>query len=207
LIEEVSLFKKLTELEKTTISKCSTALFTLSAVYEASRALLGIERRDPIDSTRASLAQQFWQQLGGVITEWRQSIQGEVSTAQLRREFVHAHSVTLLAIGIVGHELVQAYPDDWPERLHILDGLDWSRENTTLWGGWAIVRGRMRIARDSVLLTVNALRQMLGMPLTEKERALEQRFESSQANVFGTHFGDANSRRPDRAIEVFREGQ
>lgn len=176
LVEEVSLFKGLTELEKTTISNRSTALFTLSAVYQATRALLGIGRRDPIDPTQASLARQFWQELGEVITEWRQAIQSEIATAQLRKEFVHVHSVTLLAIGIVGHELLQTCPDDWAERLRVLDKLDWSRENTALWEGRATVRGRMSKARDSVLLTVNALKQTLGLPLTEMEQALEQRF-------------------------------
>ncbi|HDQ71127.1 MAG TPA: DNA sulfur modification protein DndB [Chloroflexi bacterium] len=176
LVEEVALFKGLTELEKTTISNRSTALFTLSAVYQATRALLGIRRRDPIDSTQASTAHQFWQELGEIITEWRQVIQGEVTTDQLRREFVHVHSVTLLAIGMVGYELIQTYPDDWANRLPVLDDLDWSRENTSLWEGRAIVRGRMSKARDSILLTVNVLKHTLGLPLTEMEQALEQRF-------------------------------
>jgi DNA sulfur modification protein DndB len=178
LVEDVPLFKGMTELDKTTISNRSTALFTLSAVYQATQALLDVGRRDPIDSTLAAVAQQFWQELGQVIPEWHWAIQGEVTTAQLRKSFVHAHSVTLLAVGMAGHALIEACPDDWSERLRILGELDWSRENTALWEGRAMIRGRMSKARDSAQLTANVLKQALGLTLTKKEQVLEQRLAS-----------------------------
>ena len=180
LVEDVPLFRGLTELEKTTISNRSIALFTLSAVYQATQALLGSGRRDPIDSTRAAVARRFWQELGQVIPEWRQVIQGEITAAQLRKSCIHAHSVTLLAIGMIGRELVAAYPDDWLERLRVLGKLDWSRENTALWEGRAMIRGRMSKARDSVLLTVTVLKRVLGLESSEQERELEKRLLGSQ---------------------------
>jgi DNA sulfur modification protein DndB len=174
LIEEVPLFHGLTELEKTTLSNRSRALFTLSAIYQATQALLGVGRRDPISQSQADLARHFWQELGQIIPEWQQAIQGKVKASELRKNYVHAHGVALLAVGHAGHTLVETYPDDWPERLSALGSIDWSRENTTLWEGRAMVRGRMSKARDSVRLTANVLKQALGLPLTEKEQSLEQ---------------------------------
>jgi DNA sulfur modification protein DndB len=175
LVEDVPLFRGLTELDKTTISNRSTALFTLSAVYQATQALLGVRRLDPISRSRADLARQFWQELGETIPEWQEAIRGNVKAAELRRYYVHTHSVALLAIGHAGCALLKAYPEDWSERLSALGSLDWSRENVSLWEGRAMVRGRMSKARDNVWLTTNILKQILGLSLTEKEQSLEQR--------------------------------
>jgi DNA sulfur modification protein DndB len=180
LVEDVPLFRGLTELEKTTISNRSTALFTLSAIYQATQALLSVGRRDPVSETQADLAQRYWKELGQTIPEWHQTIEGKVKAAELRRDYIHAHGVALLAIGRVGHTLIEAYPADWPERLSALKRIDWSRENTALWEGRAMVRGRMSKARDSVQLTANAIKQALGMELTEREQVLEQRLLGSQ---------------------------
>ncbi len=174
LIEDVPLFHGLTELEKTTISNRSRALFTLSAIYQATQALLGVGRRDPISQPQVDLARHFWQELGRIIPEWQQAIQGKVKASELRKNYIHAHGVALLAVGRAGHTLVETYPGDWPERLSALGSIDWSRENTALWEGRAMVRGRMSKARDSVRLTANVLKEALGLPLTAKEQSLEQ---------------------------------
>ena len=179
LVEEIPLFRGLTALDKTTISNRSTALFTLSAVYQATQALLGIGKRDQVSPAQTAIAREFWEQLGHVIPEWYQVIQGKRSTAQLRKCYVHAHSVTLVAIGMAGRQLVTSHPDDWSKRLSRLGELDWSRENTALWEGRAMLRGRMSKARDSVLLTANVVKQTLGLELTEQEQELEQRLTNS----------------------------
>lgn len=177
LVEDVPLFQGLTELEKTTISNRSTALFTLSAIYQATQALLGVGRLDPISPAQAEIARRFWRELGQIIPQWQQVIRREVTAAHLRQRYVHAHSVILLAIGMAGHELITAYPEDWPERLRVLGELDWSRENKTMWEGRAVIRGRMSKARDSVLLTAVVLKRALGLSLSERERALDQQLE------------------------------
>jgi DNA sulfur modification protein DndB len=179
LVDETPLFQDLTELERTTISNRSTALFTLSGIYQATQALLGIGKNDPVSFEQVAIAQQFWQELGQVIHEWQQIIQREVTASHLRQHYVHSHSVTLLAIGMVGHELIATYPDSWSEELRKLQTIDWSRDNTALWEGRAMVRGKMSKARDSVNLTAIAIKQAVGLLLTEKEQALEARLSAS----------------------------
>jgi DNA sulfur modification protein DndB len=80
-------------------------------------------------------------QLGQVIPERRQAIQRQASSAQLRQQYVHVHSVSLLAIGMAGHALILAHPDDWQERLGVLGDLDWARSNVELWEGRAMLPG------------------------------------------------------------------
>lgn len=178
LVDEIPLFQGVTELEKTTISNRSTALFTLSAIYQATQALLGASDKDVINIEQTKIAYDFWQALGQIIPEWQRIINRETTAANLRQKYIHAHTVTLLALGMVGHDLITAHPADWQERIKLLGTINWSRDYATLWEGRAMVRGKMNKSRDSITLTVSAIKQMLGLPLTERELVLEQHFNN-----------------------------
>ncbi len=178
LVDELPLFQGLIELEKTTISNRSTALFTLNAVYQATQALLGLAKHDPITPAQETTAHQFWLVLGHVIPEWQQVINRELSSFDLRQNYVHGHGVTLLAIGIAGQALIQEYPDDWEDRLQALGRVNWSRENTDLWEGRAMIHGKMSKAQDSIKLTANTIKQLLGVELTEEEQERERKLGS-----------------------------
>jgi DNA sulfur modification protein DndB len=174
LIETIPIFQGRIEKTRTTISNRSSALFTLSAVYQATQALLGVRDDEYLTKQQEHLAHNYWNEVGENILEWQQIIQGEVTASYLRQNFIHAHTVSLLALGIVGNSLLTEYPNDWRTRIIRLRGIDWSRRNITLWEGRAMVRGRMSKARDSVTLTVNTIKQVLDLPLSLKELELEQ---------------------------------
>jgi len=176
LARNAKLFRGLTELEKTTISNRSIKLFTLSAIYQATGALLGKRKNDPIDEAERELALRFWDRLVEVIPEWQLVIDRQVSSAELRRDYVHAHAVTLHALGIAGHALLRACPDDWSQRLQLLRKIDWSRSNTQLWEGRAMVGGHMSKTRQNVQLTANLIKRVLGLELTPEEQKLEEQF-------------------------------
>lgn len=174
LAEQVPVFKGLTELEKTTISNRSLKLFTLSAIYQATRALLRKGHGDTLDTNDRRLAHEYWTVLGETIPEWRLAITREVSTASLRAEYVHAHGVALHALGMMGTSLVATYPDAWQSHLTPLAQLDWRRANTSLWEGRAMQHGKMSKAGLSVQRTANVLKQALKLQLSADEAALEQ---------------------------------
>jgi DNA sulfur modification protein DndB len=178
--DEIPLFQGLTELEKTTISNRSTALFTLSAIFQATQALVGIGKKSKITAEQATIAQQFWLESGQIIPEWRQVINREVTAAYLRQHYIHAHTVTLIAIGIAGHALLAAYPDDWGTHLQVLASVDWSRKNAALWEGRAMVHGRMSKTQNSINLTAITLKRVLGLSLTEKDLLLEEQLAESK---------------------------
>jgi DNA sulfur modification protein DndB len=174
VIETVPLFKGLTETERTTISNRSTALFTASAIYQATHELLGTKRDEAISPEDALLAELYWTHLGATIPEYAQAIKREVSTADLRQNYVHAHGIMLIALGRAGHVLVRTYPNDWRERMAALGDVDWSRSNTKLWEGRAMVLGRMSKATNSIKLATGAIKTILGLPKTDEEEELEQ---------------------------------
>ncbi len=158
--------------------RAAIALFTLSAIYQATQALLGVGSNDEVSFDEVAVAREFWQELGETISEWQQVIRREVTPAFLRKHFVHSHTVTLLAIAMAAHDLIEAYPLQWKERLHKLGQVDWSRENTALWEGRAMVRGKMSKATDSVKLSASAIKHVLGLPPTQDEQELEQLLSS-----------------------------
>lgn len=174
LVQHVPIFKgDFTELEKTTISNRSTKLFTLSAIFQATRALLVKGRNDALTTSDYELADAYWTRLGEVIPEWRMVIRKEISPAELRRDFVHVHGVALHALGITGQTLVQK-SQRWRDDLEKLENVDWHRSNE-MWHGRAIVRGKMSKAAESVTLTANAIKQFLDLPLTDDEASIENR--------------------------------
>lgn len=184
LMMEVPVFKDLTEKEKTSISNRSPKLFTLSSIFQATQALLA-EYVDEINDEKTQLlAIEYWTRLSEIIPEWYLASRKEVSCAALREQYVHAHGVALEALGKLGAVLIAAHSSDWPKRLESLRDLDWSRSNTDLWEGRAMLQGRISKANRQVRLTVNLLKETLGLPLTEDEELLENEFMLEKEEVF-----------------------
>src|SRR5438270_3976288 len=176
LIESVSFFKGLTETEKTTISNRSRKLFTLSGIYQGTQALLNKTRQKSeitISADEERLALEFWSEVGQHIPEWKLAVSGRLAAADLRHDFIHAHGLALHALVILGSSLLAAEPKKWKERLNGLDVVDWSRSNTKLWEGRAMIGGRVSKAHSSVVLTGAVLKRAVSLPLSTEEQKLE----------------------------------
>ena len=96
-----------------------------------------------------------------------------MSAAELRRDYVHSHSLALAALARVGNMLIIHHPTDWKKQLEKLSTIDWSRSNSKLWEGRAMTAGRLSKKSVNIALTANAIKKHLGQPLTEEEKALE----------------------------------
>ena len=180
LLETVPIFNGLTEFEKTTISNRSVKMFTLSSIYQATEALLG---KDPdlqnhFDSSM-KIASEYWNEVYRNIPEWQWAVEKRVTTAELRKEYVHAHGVALHALGRVGHALIEQYPDAWREKLPQLQRINWSRENTKLWEGRAMVGGRINKSQANLALTSSVIKLSLGLKLTPDELNAEKNLNKS----------------------------
>ncbi len=175
LLEIVPAFNGLTELEKTTISNRSVKMFTLSSIYQATRALLG--RNSALQTNfenHMDTASQYWNEVYENIPEWQWAVEGSVTPAKLRKEYIHVHGIGLHALGKVGHALIEQHPGDWPERLVLLQDIDWSRENTGVWEGRAMVGGRINKSQTNLTLTTGVIKRSLGLQLTAEELNAEE---------------------------------
>ena len=163
LAESVPCFKGLTEMQLSTISNRATALFTLSAIFQATDALLGNTDRQAVSEEERKLATAYWTRLSCVIPQWRSAADRSISAAKLRASYVNVHSVVLHAIGLAGNALVRERPNDWPDVVEQLGLVDWSRANVQQWEGNAMVGGQMSKARQNVRLTADILKGLLGV--------------------------------------------
>lgn len=173
MVKEVLIFSRLSEMEKSSISNRSTKLFTLSAIKNATKALLHKSKNDPIHDEEKELAADFWNEVSSNIPDWQLALDKKVSSAELREQYVHAHAVMLQAVGQMGADLLVKPKDQWANILEGLADIDWARANPE-WEGRAMHHGRISKARSSVILTSNYIKQQLGLPLTVTEQQFEE---------------------------------
>lgn len=170
---EVPAFKGMTEMERSSIANRSLKLFTLSGIYYATGALLHKRADDEISRPEEDTAVAYWTALCHIIPEWHPQVMRATSSLELRRDYIHFHSVTLHALGMVGADLIATYPRSWQKHLTPLYILDWRRTNA-MWEGRAMVGGQLSKARAQIVRTASAIKQVLGLPLSPEEARLEQ---------------------------------
>lgn len=181
LVDAVPVFKGLTETEKTTISNRSIKLFTLSSIYQGTRALLNKKKNATISPSEENLAIQFWNEVAKNMPDWTLVKEKKATAAEMRREYIHSHGLALHVLGLVGATLLPTEPRRWKERLKKLARIDWARTNTSLWEGRAMVGGRVSKAYSSVLLTSAAVKNLLELPISPEEQQLESRIQATRS--------------------------
>ena len=173
-------FRDVVEMEKSTLAKRSRKLFTLSALYAATTALVDRIDLASIDDY-ANLAADYWEEVATHFPDWQLVRDGKMAASDVRRDFIHSHGVVLQAIGRLGNTLLTRNKKTWRKKLAKLETINWARANTSLWEGRAILGGRVSKATTNVALTTNALKKHLGVSLTPEEEDAEADF------VKGTH--------------------
>jgi DNA sulfur modification protein DndB len=172
VVHKSQIFGDLVEMERSSLSARSRKLFTLSAIYTATAALLD-KVEIPNQETATELAVSFWDEIARYIPEWQSVRDGKVTSGEIRQDFIHSHGIALHALGHVGNHLLLAYPDDWKAKLKPLRKIDWARNNSALWEGRAMIGGRLSKATQNVILTTVAIKKALGLSLNPEEEKLE----------------------------------
>jgi DNA sulfur modification protein DndB len=176
VMNEVHIFSRLTETEKTSISNRSIKLFTLSGIKNATKALLNKGKNDHISEDEIQLAIDFWKYVSNQIKDWELAADRKVNSWELREGYIHAHGVLLHALGILGNQLINDKPS-W-KALDQLSGIDWSRSSNN-WKGRAVVNGRITKSINNVKLTTNQIKKLIGMQLIENEKVREKEFKAA----------------------------
>lgn len=175
VVLKTPVFRDVVDMERSTLSLKSRKLFTLSAIYTATLVLLtGLEKGSLND--QAEIAAAFWEEVAKQFPEWQLVRERNMAASEVRRDFIHSHGIALQAIGKVGNELLQNSKISWKKILAKLKTVDWSRSNAQLWEGRTMIGGRVSKAGHNVTLTTNAIKQHLGLKLTQDEQRVEDAF-------------------------------
>ncbi|MFS2070921.1 DNA sulfur modification protein DndB [Pseudomonas sp. CT11-2] len=170
-------FRNLVESERSSLSKRSRKLFTLSALHFAILEMLSA--KDLEDFTWASKrCNEFWEVVGEQIPEWTHVRESRMTAGEVRQDFIHSHAIVLQALGRVG-KFVYRTADGRPDlksALKNLRDIDWSRTNSATWEGRAMIGGRMAKNSQNITLTCNQIKFSLGLGLTPEEQVIEDAF-------------------------------
>ncbi|PZD93010.1 DNA sulfur modification protein DndB [Paenibacillus sambharensis] len=180
LISNIPLLERYTDREKVSLSKNSPKLFALNHIFNMTSRLLNKRKGDMVSEQERKYATEFWSLLCTSIPEWQDVLLKKISPRDLRVHSVVAHGIFLESLGIIGYYLYQHHPDEWQsfiKRLHIID---WNRENKTDWQGRAYSNtGRINKNGETIQLTANLIKSKIGLPLTEQEQNIENRFKEA----------------------------
>jgi DNA sulfur modification protein DndB len=165
-LEQVPVFKDLTDKDAVSLKAKSAKLFTLAALYDANRELLkGRENKDILSNVE--VLTNYWKAVAANMPDWI-AVQGHHKEAgELRAEKIASHSTILRALGGLGQELMK--DEAWHERLGGLRSIDWSKKNKD-WENICIVANSVVSNRQARAATKAYVKGKLGMPLTETER-------------------------------------
>ena len=173
--KHVHVFSLLTEMEKSSISNRSSKLFTLSSIKNSTKALLQKGAKNDVHKAEKDLAVSYWNEVAANMPDWQLALRKEVTTSELREQYIHAHGVMLQAMGNIGADLLASNEATWKRSLKKLRKINWSRVNGP-WSKRSMEDGRISKARIKVILTGNYIKQQLGIPLNAEEEETERKF-------------------------------
>jgi DNA sulfur modification protein DndB len=177
LVNEVDVFRNLTEMEKSSISNRSTKLFTLSGIYQGTLSLLRkTQYSKEVSEKERTFAIDFWNTVCDNMADWKLAAKKEILTNELRRDYVHSHGLAMQAIGKLGAALASTQGRDLKNDLKKLSVIDWRRSNRALWEGRAMIGGKISKSHTCVILTTNLLKKEFGLDLTPEENAVEEEY-------------------------------
>ncbi len=168
-------FREIVDMEKSSLSRYSRKLFTLSAFCNACADLVsGVTTGNLLDD--AEIAREFWSEVASHFPAWSQVREGRIPARELREGFIHSHGIALQAIGKAGNALLVHHPEDWKEKLAALGQIDWSRSNAKLWEGRALIGGKVSKVTTNIVLTTNVIKKALGFALDPDESKVEEAY-------------------------------
>lgn len=180
VVMKSKIFRDIVEMEKNSLALRSRKLFTLSAFYSASADLVEGLANGNLNED-ANYARSYWEAVSEHIPVWLQVKEGRIVASEAREAYIHSHGIALQALGRMGNALLKGGASGWKTRLKRLRDVDWSRRNTKLWEGRALIAGKISKSTINIILTSNVLKKAMGIELTEDERRVEKAIRKSKS--------------------------
>lgn len=170
VLKRVKVFEKLTDVERSTLPRRSSKLFTLSGIYTATNLLLVNHKIAELDE-QIEISSAYWNAISDHILDWLHVLDKAVTAGEVRRDYIHSHAVTLAGLGGLGAELLSIYPDDWAAKLKPIERINWERTNPD-WQDKVISNGSVTNNRKSRAFMTAYLKRRVGLPQSLEEESL-----------------------------------
>ncbi len=179
VVRRATVFRGVVEYERSSLALRSSKIFTLSSIQTATKVLMSEHQELELED-QADLAAAYWDEVARHMPEWTMVREREMTAGEFRKGYVNAHALALTALGQAGRALLLAEPKTWKRLLKGLSKLDWSRANTDLWEGRAMVGGRISKARVNVLRTTAVIKKAYGLSLSPDELEVARNLEGEE---------------------------
>jgi DNA sulfur modification protein DndB len=174
-IEQVEVFRELTDKDNVSLKAKSSKLFTLAALYDANSELLRGHEQDDI-VTKAAVLTDFWAVVAKHMPDWEQVRRGQKFAQELRAEKISSHSTVLRALGGLGGDFMS--DPIWRERMAGLERIDWSKKNKD-WENVCIIANSVVSNRQARAATKAYIKSKLGLTLSGSEKRSTERVNSA----------------------------
>lgn len=171
IVSNIPFLAKYTDFEKDNLGKNSSKLFTLYNIYRVNKLILG---KESVNEFNERFLLNFWDAIVRNLPEWRALEKKEITKRELRENYITILGVTLLAFSRIGIWLYENCPNDIEPYMSKFRDVDWSRTNP-IWKGRMIRQdGKIINNREAMILSGNAIKRMLGIPLNKEEENKEK---------------------------------
>lgn len=181
-IKAVNFLDRYTDKEHDNLGKNSASLFTLNMVYKANKRILGNKQ---VSDRASTFLIEFWQTVSDHMRPWNEMDQGKLSKRDLREQTIAVQAVCLQALGRVGSYFFNENKPLLP--LDNLESIDWRRSSPQWLRRTIGENGRIITNNLAVCLTAAAVKETLGLPLSDEDIRHEQKLmsphERRRANV------------------------
>lgn len=158
VIESIPEFNNLIDKEHTSIPNRSVALFTLSALYRGTAALL--KGLDLTIDEQYTLAAKFWKNVYNSMPEWKSVSAQEVKSSVIRKNSLSPLSITIKAIGEIGNELFRSDEASMYAKIERLGSIDWQKSNPS-WNNGIIVNGSVQLSHATQQLMITEIKKVI----------------------------------------------
>lgn len=174
IVSEIPFFDEYVDKEKDILGKFSSALFTLNVIYNANKRILG--RNKCTEDFQAFLI-GYWSDVIKYMIPWNEMQNKELSKVELREQYIASQAVVVQAFGRLGAFFYENKEFDYKEYLPRLVEINWKR-SCSLWK-LRVIRsnGRMVNSENAIILTTIAIKQSIGIQLSEDEIFKEEKHQ------------------------------
>lgn len=171
LLQKVEFIDKYTDREKDGLSKYSKMLFTFNTFYKANGRIL---KGKSLAHEDAEFIVKYWKCVVDNILLWDKLEKGEIPKARLREDYLVCQAVVIEALGQMGAYFI-THDEEMEKVLCGLQNIDWHR-SSKLWKNRCVKdNDKMIKSQKAIIMTCNAIKKALNIPLTEDEKVYEKK--------------------------------
>lgn len=180
-MQQIELFRRLTEMGQDTIPKKSTKLFTFNALFKANQYLLCAAPDNATTQEQIDLAVEFWNTVIEAFPLWTQVLEGKTAASEVRDQFISARAISLMAIARLGAYLIPR-EKDWAADIRRLEKIDWNRKNRAFINR-VIFGGSIKAGNKHITALLTYLKTQLDIPMTDEEKKVEKEVRAQQVTL------------------------